>query len=90
MSTLAASPPIQALQVQRSRGYWTAALHRFLKDPVALGAAAVVLLLVGLAVFGPWLAPADPYQSSMFKRLKPIGTSGFPLGTEELGRDMLS
>jgi peptide/nickel transport system permease protein len=42
------------------------------------------------ALFGPWLAPADPYQSSMLKRLRPIGTEGFPLGTDELGRDMLS
>jgi peptide/nickel transport system permease protein len=26
----------------------------------------------------------------MLKRLKPIGTEGHPLGTDELGRDMLS
>jgi peptide/nickel transport system permease protein len=55
-----------------------------------MGAALVVLLLIALAVFGPWLAPADPYQSSMLKRLKPIGTEGLPLGSDELGRDMLS
>ena len=90
MNTLTASAPIQALPIQRSRGYWTAAMHRFLQDPVALGAAVVVLLLLALAVFGPWLAPSDAYQSSMLKRLKPIGTEGFPLGTDELGRDMLS
>ena len=34
--------------------------------------------------------PADPYASSILKRLKPIGTEGYPLGTDELGRDMLS
>ncbi|MDP3132461.1 MAG: ABC transporter permease, partial [Burkholderiaceae bacterium] len=43
-----------------------------------------------LAAFGPWLTPADPYASSMLKRLKPIGFDGHPLGTDELGRDMLS
>jgi peptide/nickel transport system permease protein len=80
----------QALPMQRSRGYWTSALLRFTRDPVAMGAALVVLLLIALAVFGPWLAPADPYQSSMLKRLKPIGTEGLPLGSDELGRDMLS
>ena len=74
----------------RSRGYWTAAMHRFLRDPVALAAALVVLGLVLLALFGPWLSLSDPYQASMLKRLKPIGTDGFPLGTDELGRDMLS
>jgi peptide/nickel transport system permease protein len=36
------------------------------------------------------LAPADPYKASMLSRLKPIGTPGFPLGTDELGRDLLS
>ena len=78
------------LPMQRSRGYWTSALLRFTRDPVAMGAALVVLLLIGLAVFGPWLSPADPYASSMLKRLKPIGTEGLPLGSDELGRDMLS
>jgi peptide/nickel transport system permease protein len=36
------------------------------------------------------LAPADPYGASMLNRLKPIGTPGYPLGADELGRDMLS
>jgi len=75
---------------QRSRGYWASVWLRFKTDPVAVGAAVVVLLLIGLAVFGSWLAPADPYATSMLSRLKPIGTAGNPLGTDELGRDMLS
>ena len=78
------------LAIQPARGYWTAAAVRFRRDPVAVGAALFVLLLIALAVFGPWLAPADPYQASMLKRLKPIGTEGLPLGSDELGRDMLS
>ena len=80
-----ASPP-----GERLRGYWGSVASRFLRDPAAMGAAFVLLVLVAFAVFGPWIAPADPYQSSMLKRLKPIGTPGFPLGTDELGRDMLS
>jgi len=76
--------------MQRSRGYWASAARRFTRDPVAMGAALVVLLLIALAVFGAWLAPHDPYQSSMLKRLKPIGTDGLLLGSDELGRDMLS
>jgi len=76
--------------MQRSRGYWTSAAVRFTRDPVAVGAALVVLLLIAMAVFGPWLAPADPYQSSILMRLKPIGTDGLLLGSDELGRDMLS
>lgn len=81
---------VPAVTFERSPGYWQTVGRRFLRDPVAVGAAVVILLLLGLAVFGPWLAPADPYQSSMLKRLKPIGFEGHPLGTDELGRDMLS
>jgi peptide/nickel transport system permease protein len=61
-----------------------------MQQKIAVFAALVVLVLLVLAVFGPWLAPLDPYQSSILKRLKPIGFAGHPLGTDELGRDMLS
>lgn len=84
------APTVSPLPAQRSRGYWAASAARFTQDPVAVGAALVVLLLIALAVFGPWLAPADPYQSSILKRLKPIGTEGLLMGSDELGRDMLS
>ena len=47
-------------------------------------------MLIFMAVFGPYIVPADPYQSSILGRLKAIGSPGFPLGSDELGRDMLS
>jgi peptide/nickel transport system permease protein len=81
---------VPALVVDRSPGYWRTVASRLARDRVAMGAALVVLLLLLMAVFGPWLAPADPYATSMLKRLKPIGFEGHPLGTDELGRDMLS
>lgn len=76
--------------IERSDGYWRGVGRRFLSDRVAVAAAMVVLALVLLALLGQWITPADPFQASMLKRLKPIGTEGFPLGTDELGRDMLS
>ena len=78
------------LPTQRSRGYWASVLLRLRRDPVAVGAACVVGLLILLALVGPWIVPSDPYQSSMLNRLKGIGTPGYPLGSDELGRDMLS
>ena len=89
-AVLATSPAVEPLPAQRSRGYWASVWLRFRSDPVAVGAAIAVLLLVLIGIFGPWIAPADPYQASMMKRLKPIGTEGLPLGSDELGRDMLS
>ncbi|MDB5896168.1 MAG: transporter permease [Rhodoferax sp.] len=76
--------------VLRSPSHGANVLRRLLRNPVAMAAAAVIALLIVLAVFAPWLMPADPFATSMFKRLRPIGTPGFPLGTDELGRDMLS
>lgn len=81
---------VPELVFERSAGYWENVVRRLLRDPVAMGAAMVILVLIIMGIFGPWLAPADPYQSSIMKRLRPIGFEGHPLGTDELGRDMLS
>ncbi len=76
--------------IEKSPGYWAGVARRFRRDPVAMLALALVVGLVLMAVFAPWIAPADPYKSSMLRRLRPIGTEGYPLGADELGRDMLS
>ncbi len=76
--------------LERSPGYWRSVLTRLLRDKVALGAGLVILTLLFMALFGSFIVPADPYQSSILSRLKAIGSPGFPLGTDELGRDMLS
>lgn len=73
-----------------SRSYWRVVWRQLRRDPMALAAGLVLLLIIGAAVLAPWLAPADPYKASMLKRLLPIGSPGFLLGTDELGRDMLS
>jgi peptide/nickel transport system permease protein len=81
---------VPALRPERSPGYWQTVGRRFVRDPAALVAASMIFILLVLVVAGPLLAPADPYAASMLNRLKPIGTPGFLLGTDELGRDMLS
>jgi peptide/nickel transport system permease protein len=87
MSTHVAATPLQAAA---SSGYWRTVLRRLGRDPVTVGAAVVILLLLLLALLGSHITPADPYASSILKRLKPIGFAGHPLGTDELGRDMLT
>jgi peptide/nickel transport system permease protein len=71
-------------------GYWTSVWRRLRRDPIAIGAALILMAIVLMAIFAPYVAPADPYRSSMLRRLRPIGTPGFPLGSDELGRDMLT
>ncbi len=89
-TSLPAPAGIAPLPADRSPGYWETVGRRFLRDKVAVGAAGVVLLMLVVVVCGPLLAPFDPYASSMLNRLKPIGFERHLLGTDELGRDMLS
>jgi peptide/nickel transport system permease protein len=89
MNTAAATLPALAPAL-KSPGYWHSVASRLRGDKLAMGAALAVLLLLTLAVLGPWLVPADPYAASMLHRLAPIGSEGHWLGTDELGRDMLS
>jgi len=84
------SPPAVVSLPPRRRGYWAGVARQLLRDPLTLITAAVLLAVIAAAVFAPWIAPADPYKASMLRRLQPIGTPGFPLGTDELGRDMLT
>lgn len=43
-----------------------------------------------VAVFAPLLAPHDPFAQDLAQRLKPLGTDDYLLGTDSLGRDILS
>ena len=75
---------------KQSIGYWRLVLRQLTSEPLAIISAGVLLILLISAVFAPWLAPADPFKASMLKRLLPIGSPGYLLGTDELGRDMLT
>src|SRR5262245_58577372 len=70
--------------------YWKLVWWRLRRDTVTLTAAAVILCIVLSAILAPYLAPHSPSQGSIRKRLAPVGTSGYLLGTDEQGRDMLS
>lgn len=91
MTDVTASLPLPAAPAaSNSRSYWGLVLHQLRRDPMAWLSAGVLLVIVSAAIFAPWLAPDDPYKGSMIRRLKPIGTPGYLLGTDELGRDMLT
>ncbi len=79
-----------AITPVRSAGYWQNVGARLVRDKTAMAAAAVLLLLLLAAIFAPLVAPLDPLEGRLVNRLKPIGTPGHVLGTDELGRDVLS
>lgn len=55
----------------------------------ALGVGLTLLVMLA-AVAAPWLAPHDPARTDFSKGLRPPGTPGHPLGTDQLGRDLLA
>jgi peptide/nickel transport system permease protein len=86
---LGAEPPI-VTATRIGHSYWAGVFRRLAGNRVAVAAAIVILAIALAAIFAPWIAPADPYRGSMLRRLRPIGDALFPLGSDELGRDMLT
>lgn len=70
--------------------YWSDVARRLLRDKVSIACMLLLALIVLGALLAPWIAPGDPSIGSVLKRLKPVGTPGHILGTDELGRDMLT
>ncbi len=70
-------------------------IRLFLSSRLSTISAAVVLGFVVLAVAAPLLAPQDPYETDLFRRLQPPawmvgGEWAYVLGCDALGRDILS
>lgn len=81
---------VQAAPATKARGYWTTVGRRIVRDKVSMACALILIAIFLSALLAPWLGLADPYQGSMIRRLRPIGTPDYPLGSDELGRDMLA
>ena len=64
-------------------------VRRFFHSRLAVIGAVIVLLMALTAIFAPLLAPADPLAQTVSHRLTPPG-GAYPLGTDKLGRDLLS
>ncbi len=70
-------------------------LRRLWRLKWGVAAAGVMALIVASAVLAPWIAPHDPLQVNIRHRLGPPawlpgGTAAHPLGTDQVGRDLLS
>jgi len=63
---------------------------QFRRNRLALLGLAIVVALVMVAAFAPWIATHGPYEQNLSQRLLPPGTKGHWLGTDEFGRDVFS
>ena len=64
--------------------------QRLQGNRLALSGLVLVAALATLALAAPVLPLADPYAIDLGQRLLPIGAEGHLLGTDQLGRDLLS
>jgi peptide/nickel transport system permease protein len=61
----------------------------FRRHPTALIGGAILLVMIALAIFAPWLHTIDPQQVFPIKRLRPPSAASW-FGTDMLGRDVYS
>jgi peptide/nickel transport system permease protein len=61
----------------------------FFRQPLGVAGLVVLLFLAVVAALAPWLAPADPTAIDLRSLQRPPGPA-HPLGTDDLGRDVLS
>ena len=84
-----------------SRSFWQDARTRLLHNKAAVAGAIVIVLFMLVAVFAPLLAPHNPLELNSGKGFLPpmwversatgkAGSPEFILGTDNLGRDVLS
>ena len=89
MTTATASMPIKADSPFRRN------MAIFAENRLAVGSAVVVVLFIIMAIAAPLIAPHDPNETDLFRRLQPPGWKvggdwSFALGCDALGRDILS
>lgn len=97
-ATTSAKPPLRdwllseapASPRQAFWGLWYRRARRFARNPLSMAGLLVLVLLLLLAIFAPWIASHDPLVQVLSDRLQPIGSAGHWLGTDQLGRDIFS
>jgi ABC-type dipeptide/oligopeptide/nickel transport system permease subunit len=75
--------------VVRSSSVWSDGYRRLIRNRLAMAGGVVIILLCLIAIFADVLAPL-PYTKTNFGRLNELPSRSYPLGTDALGRDLLS
>lgn len=84
-TALALDPAVRTEVSQGSR-----VVRRLRRNPLAIVSFTILAIAVVVAALAPWLAPYAPEQTDFSNTLAPPGTPGHLLGTDDLGRDVLS
>jgi ABC-type dipeptide/oligopeptide/nickel transport system permease subunit len=88
LAAVAVAVPSGAPRV-RSSSLWRDGARRLRRNRLAVAGGVVIAVLCFVAIFADFLAPL-PYTKSNFGRLNEGPSRDYPLGTDQLGRDLLS
>src|ERR671920_1431569 len=69
-------------------GFWGDAWRRLKRNRIAIAAGCIIILVLALAVAGPWLTPYTPVGQMLDRQYKTPSLSGYWFGTDEFGRSM--
>lgn len=91
---IAERPPAEAAAGRPARGYWRESWDRLLDNRIGFACGVVVLLLAVIALAAPLFAQLvthhDPNRQTLAQTFLKPGNPGYLLGTDELGRDILT
>jgi len=88
-STVAPPESLAVLELRKETNLWQDAWYRLLRNKLAVLGAVIVLCFLLLAIFANFLAPY-PYTKTDFSKAYQYPSRQFLLGTDPLGRDLLS
>src|SRR5438094_10515171 len=88
-TSLAVSEIVAAAPSAATTSLWRDAWRRLLRNKLAVVGGATVVLLCLVAIFANLLAPQS-YTKANFGSIYEFPSREFPLGTDQLGRDVLS
>ncbi len=71
-------------------GFFVESWYQLLRNRAAIAGLIIIICFAFLAVFAPLFAPRNPLEQTISDRMTAPFTDGYILGTDDLGRDMLS
>lgn len=88
MATILTQPSHAATTRTGLRDFWA----KFGRNPMGMVGLIMLVAVVGMAVFAPWIAPYDPYKPvrARIDTIYAPPNAEHPLGTDDGGKDVLS
>ena len=93
-ATMAMTPQAFAVPARKSQGFWARGMRRFRRNKIAMVSAAIFILLVLMALGADVISANVTHKKysdqSLINAFKPPLSPGYILGSDDLGRDVLT